>query len=140
MQVSWQAPINDRIRIHTTEAANRRIDRSTQSALERASDSPERIRARLAELDREWSVDRALILVFSILGGATAGLAMRAMRRTGRFSGWGALFCVQSCFVGYHAVRGWCPPLPVLRRLGFRSGAEIAAERVALEKRLAELR
>ncbi len=39
--------------------------------------------------------------------------------------------------VEWLAVRGWCPPVSVLRRLGFRSDKEIAAERVALEKRLA---
>lgn len=32
-----------------------------------------------------------------------------------------------------HALRGWCPPLPVLRRLGFRTRAEIDRERYALK-------
>ena len=46
--------------------------------------------------------------------------------------GWGLLFWTQMGFLVHHAVKGWCPPLPVFRRLGFRSAQEISAERVAL--------
>lgn len=36
-------------------------------------------------------------------------------------------------FLLQHAVQGWCPPLPVLRRLGFRTQPEIDYERYALK-------
>lgn len=39
---------------------------------------------------------------------------------------------VQSFFL-QHAVQGWCPPLPVLRRFGIRTMAEIDYERNALK-------
>jgi hypothetical protein len=32
-----------------------------------------------------------------------------------------------------HAVQGWCPPVPLLRRLGYRTSREIDIERVALK-------
>jgi hypothetical protein len=32
-----------------------------------------------------------------------------------------------------HAVQGWCPPIPMLRRLGFRTSFEIEEERQALK-------
>jgi hypothetical protein len=32
-----------------------------------------------------------------------------------------------------HAVQGWCPPIPVLRRFGFRTADEINRERYALK-------
>jgi hypothetical protein len=32
-----------------------------------------------------------------------------------------------------HAVQGWCPPIPILRRLGFRTADEINRERYALK-------
>ena len=35
-------------------------------------------------------------------------------------------------FLFQHAVQGWCPPLPVLRRMGVRTSAEIHAEILAL--------
>ena len=36
-------------------------------------------------------------------------------------------------FLFQHAIQGWCPPLPVLRRLGFRTATEISEERIALK-------
>jgi hypothetical protein len=36
-------------------------------------------------------------------------------------------------FLFQHAVQGWCPPLPVLRRLGVRTRKEIDRERYALK-------
>lgn len=36
-------------------------------------------------------------------------------------------------FLLQHALQGWCPPLPVFRRLGFRTQAEIERERYALK-------
>ena len=32
-----------------------------------------------------------------------------------------------------HALQGWCPPVPLFRRLGFRTEAEINQERYALK-------
>jgi hypothetical protein len=36
-------------------------------------------------------------------------------------------------FLLQHAVQGWCPPLPLLRRLGVRTADEINEERYALK-------
>jgi hypothetical protein len=38
----------------------------------------------------------------------------------------------------WHAAIGWCPPLPVFRRLGFRTEREILAERETLARRLTQ--
>jgi len=38
-----------------------------------------------------------------------------------------------AAFLLQHAVQGWCPPLPVFRRLGVRTADEINDERVALK-------
>ena len=133
------APSTDLIRERTADSANRKIDRLTRGAIAEVEDSPDRIRERLAELDREWNVDRALMANFAIAGAISGGLAMRSLKRTGRLGGWGKLFWVQMSFLLHHAVRGWCPPMPVMRRLGFRSPREICAERCALEHRLMEL-
>jgi hypothetical protein len=100
---------------------------------EAATLSTEAIERRMADLDREWDVDRAVMANFAILGGVSATLAMRDLKRTGRASsGWLVLFGTQVAFLLNHAVRGWCPPLPVFRRLGFRTQKEIDAERQAL--------
>ena len=55
------------------------------------------------------------------------------LRRAG-VNGW--LYAVRApfAFLLMHALIGWCPPVVALRRLGFRTRAEIDAERSALEQ------
>lgn len=36
-------------------------------------------------------------------------------------------------FLAQQALQGWCPPVPVFRRLGFRTRREIDAEKDALK-------
>jgi hypothetical protein len=139
MRTAWSPPAHDLVRRHTSEASNARIDRETAAALDEAARSPDAIRARLAELDREWNVDRALMLNFAIIGGLSASLAMRSMARRRRLGGWGAMFFTQIAFLAHHAIRSWCPPMPVFRRLGYRSNQEICAERIALEDELGRI-
>ena len=136
MTIEWTPPARDRVRERTSETANARIDQDTQAAMEKASESPEAIRQRLRDLDREWNVDRALMLNFAIVAGLSASMTMRNLLHKRRLGGWGAMFWTQIGFLAYHALRGWCPPVPVFRRLGYRTGPEICAERVALEKQL----
>ena len=46
---------------------------------------------------------------------------------------WLVLPAVVNAFFLQHAIQGWCPPLPVLRRLGFRTVQEIENERFTLK-------
>jgi len=85
------------------------------------------IEARLSELDKEWDIERALEANAATLGLVGALLAVTHDRR------WVALPMVVGAFLLQHAIRGWCPPLPVLRRLGFRTQVEIERERMALK-------
>jgi hypothetical protein len=136
--LTYHSP-SDGIRKHTSTVSNQRIDRETQEALAQVEDSPELIRARLDAIDREWNIDRALMLNFSIVATLSASMAMRNLYRNRKFGVWGVMFFTQMGFLANHAIRRWCPPMPVLRRLGFRSDHEISAERVALTRRLDQL-
>jgi hypothetical protein len=130
---------HDRVREHTAASVNARIDAETAESLRAAegADRPALLR-RLTELDHEWDVDRALMANFAIVGGAAFALGVRSMRRRrGRGNGWLAFFSVQLGLLLGHAIVGWCPPLPVFRRLGFRTQKEIDRERSALVQRLA---
>ena len=40
---------------------------------------------------------------------------------------------VVGSFLLQHSVQGWCPPLPVFRRTGYRAQSEIEEERHALK-------
>ena len=126
MTPEWHAPKFDLIRNHTPQKVNAEIDARTTAALDRIGDDPHAMRQRLWALDREWHLDRALIALFAVLGSFTAHKKR-----------WRPLFWLQMGFLFHHAIRGWCPPVSVLRRIGFRTEKEISAERTALEKRLA---
>jgi hypothetical protein len=118
----------DRVPRHTAREVQAAIhDRMAASVREHAARGPEAIERRLAELDREWDVERALetnAAAFS-LAGLVLGLTVSR-----RFL---ALPVVVNAFLLQHALQGWCPPVPVLRRLGVRTAPEIARERHALK-------
>jgi len=119
---------NERVPLHTAETVNAAIRQQTEANIVRcATSSTEEIDRRLAELDREWDIERALE---ANAGAATlTGVALGALvdRR------WFLLPALVGGFLLTHAVQGWCPPLPLLRRLGFRTAAEIDEERYALK-------
>jgi hypothetical protein len=116
----------DRIRDNTADHVRRKIDAGTEQAIAGAvAAGPEAIAARLRDLGREWNADRAVMANFAILGGLSYVLGRRNR-------GWRTFFHVQLGFLLYHSIFGWCPPLPVFRRLGFRSQQEIDAERARL--------
>lgn len=109
----------------TDEQVNERIRRHTEMNIAYYMAHPERIDKRLKTLDEEWDIERALET-----GSATLslfGLIFGQVRRR-----WLLLPLVVQGFFLQHALQGWCPPLPVFRRLGFRTRDEIATERFAL--------
>src|SRR5262249_41243166 len=55
----------------------------------------------------------------------------RQLSRVDRGRKWLVLPLAVSGFLFQHATEGWCPPVPLLRRLGFRTSFEIQEERQA---------
>ena len=82
---------------------------------------------RLAELDREWDIERCLETTAASLALVGTALGATVNRR------WYALPAAVGAFLMQHALQGWCPPLPLLRRLGVRTADEINQERYALK-------
>lgn len=117
----------DRVPRNTDEGTNARIQRQTEASVAWYAARPELLDQRLRELDREWDTERTLEANAAILG--LAGIALGATRDRR----WLVLPALVSAFLLQHAVQGWCPPLPLLRRLGFRTAREIDGERVALK-------
>jgi hypothetical protein len=78
-------------------------------------------------LDEEWDIERALEANAASFAFTGTVLAATVDRR------WLMLPAVVTAFLLQHAVQGWCPPVPVLRRLGYRTAREIDEERVALK-------
>jgi hypothetical protein len=124
----------DRVRARTAPRVRARIDRRTEASIARHGRRPRsEIARRIEQLDAEWDVDRALMANLAIVGGLAFAAGIARMRGTGRWNGALTFFSVQLGFLAWHSVFGWCPPLPVFRRLGFRTQREILAEREALE-------
>ncbi|HWE02786.1 MAG TPA: hypothetical protein VG326_10295 [Tepidisphaeraceae bacterium] len=116
-----------RVRIHTDEAINESISRHIEKNVAYFAGHPERIVQRLDELDAEWDVERMLETGSSTL--TLAGLILGIARDRK----WLLLSLAVQGFLMQHALQGWCPPLPMLRRLGFRTQYEIERERYALK-------
>jgi len=118
----------ERVPEHTAAHVNEQIRRHTEEKVAQCSAAgPAAIEARLAELDQEWDIERTLEA-----NAATASLVGLALGVTVDRK-WFALPAVVAGFLLQHAVQGWCPPLPVFRRLGFRTASEIDYERYALK-------
>ena len=129
------APSASRVTQHTSTEVNRRIQAETDERLERIGNDQPAIEQRLRELDEEWDVERAIQLNAGALALAGTILGMTVHR------GFFAVPAVVTAFLVQHAVQGWCPPLPVLRHLGFRTPREIEDERHALlERREVDIR
>lgn len=116
-----------RVRLNTSTKVNRRIELQTLERIERAARDPDKADARLRELDREWDVERVLELNASLLALTGVALGATIDRR------WLWLSAAVCGFLAQHAVQGWCPPLPILRRLGVRTQREIEVERQAIK-------
>jgi hypothetical protein len=111
----------------TSTDVNEHIRQQTQRSVMYYAEHPEQIEARLEELDREWDIERTLEVNMSSIALTGLVLAATVNRK------WLLLPATVLGFFMQHALQGWCPPLPALRRLGVRTTKEIAAERNALK-------
>jgi hypothetical protein len=117
-----------RVTRHTASRVNAEICRQIEeNVTQTAAGGGEAIDRRLAELDREWDIERTLEA-----NAATASLIGLTLGATVDRR-WFLLPAVVAGFLLQHAVQGWCPPVPVFRRLGFRTQTEIDYERYALK-------
>jgi hypothetical protein len=115
-----------RVSENTSREVNEIIRCKTRRSLAYFAEHPKKIDQRLKELDAEWDIERMLETGGSAI--TLAGLVLGVARRRR----WFLLSLVVQGFMFQHAIQGWCPPLPVLRRLGFRTVYEIEEERSAL--------
>ncbi len=117
----------NRVPRHTSVQTNERIREETERNIAYyLQQGKKAIDRRLKELDDEWDIERVLeanaasLTIFGFLMGTLWNRK------------WYALPGIVGGFLLQHAIEGWCPPLPLLRRLGFRTAPEIELERHAL--------
>ncbi len=118
----------DRVPAHTARHINVQIRSNMEARVRRiAAAGLEAIDRRLEELDREWDIERTLEANAASLTVAGAALALFVDRR------FAVLPLTVGAFLLQHATEGWCPPVPIFRRYGFRTQPEIEQERYALK-------
>ena len=119
---------NDRVRENTSEDVNRDIDQVAESQIRKfASMGRDEMTRRIDELDREWDIERVLETNASVI--ALSGLILGATHN----KKWLIVPGIVTTFLFQHAVQGWCPPVPLFRRLGVRTRREIDEEKYALK-------
>lgn len=118
----------ERVPESTSCEVNQRIREQTAANVERyKSSSRSELQLRLDELDQEWDIERAIEANASTVLLAGLGLGTFVDRR------FYVLPAIVGTFLLQHALQGWCPPVPILRRLGFRTQTEIDEEKYALK-------
>ncbi|BAL01066.1 hypothetical protein OBV_38670 [Oscillibacter valericigenes Sjm18-20] len=109
--------INKEIRDRTSARLNFYQGRGKQALTER-----------ITELNREWDTERVLetnaasvVLASSLVGYKKSKCCCFLITGTVGF------------FFLQHALQGWCPPLPVIRKLGVRTAEEISREKTVIK-------
>lgn len=125
---------SERVPLNTTQYVNEKIFQKTIDRLNEIGFDREKIEVRLKEIEYEWDIERAIEANASIATLTSLGFALAFDKR------WLFVTATIAGFLLQHSVQGWCPPVPVLRRMGFRTQREIDDERMVLKARLGDLR
>jgi Protein of unknown function (DUF2892). len=127
MNRRWEAE-TDRVRRRTSPEILEKLERELERNVRfYGGRSEAEITQRIAELENEWSIERYLNTNASALALTGAVLGLTVSRK------WLLLSAVVGGFLLKHAVSGWCPPVPLLRRLGVRTRGELDREKFALK-------
>jgi hypothetical protein len=118
----------DRVRANTSQEINRRLDCESDARVRQyAQKSSDEITRRIKELDREWDMERLLETNASALAFTGLLLGVTHSKK------WLIVPGIVLPFLFQHAIQGWCPPVPIFRRLGVRTREEIDREKYALK-------
>lgn len=117
----------DRVQRSTPPATNAKIEGIMRRRVAAYAElGPEYIERRLQRLEREWDIERVLELNAAVAFASGVALGTVVNKR------WFALPVAVAFFLGQHALQGWCPPLTLFRKMGYRTRAEIDKEKHAL--------
>lgn len=116
----------ERVEESTSDFIDEQIHRQVEANVAHYARRLDEIQHRPRQLDEEWDMERTLETNAGII--ALAGVLLGAMNRK-----WLFLPAIVAGFLVQHALQGWCPPVPIFRRLGVRTMKEIDQERYALK-------
>jgi len=120
--------VKDRVRENTPEETNMKIDQKAVNRIYKYLNMTEAEKTdRLRKLGREWDIERLLEVNASTLAMTGLVLGSVADRK------WFILPFVVTGFLLQYGIQGWCPPVSLFRKLGFRTRQEIDEEIYALK-------
>lgn len=119
-------PTTKRVAINTHPSTNASIRNNTLRRINIYKNSSDKILSdNVGKLNSEWDVERVLELKAAciVLGSTILGLKTNK-KYWFLISGTAGLFLLQ------HSLQGWCPPVPLIRKFGFRTSEEINNEKI----------
>lgn len=78
----------------------------------------------IEKLNNEWDIERLLEAKAATIVIASTILGLKSNKNWFLLTGAAGIFLLQ------HSVQGWCPPVPLLRRMGIRTSEEINNEKI----------
>jgi hypothetical protein len=121
------ARMRDNVRRHTPPRLNQRIDQAMMKRILEYSRKPrEEISGRIAELDREWDIERVVETGAGSL--ALTGVVMSGLKSRK----WLMLSAATLGVLLQHSLTRKSTPIKALRAVGIRTRREIEAEKYAL--------
>lgn len=121
-------PNSKRVELSTKHNINKKIREDTvKNVVKYSSLNKQDAASRIEKLNREWDTERILeanaslgILITIFLGFAFSRL-------------WFYISALIAFYLLQHAIQGWCPPVPIIRKLGVRTMSEIHNEKTAIK-------
>lgn len=118
-----------RVAQNTCEEVNEKIRERALQCLSSEEDRSEAVLSgKIEQLNEEWDTERVLetgaasfVLAASVAGYLKSGC--RCFLITGAVG----------AFLLQHALQGWCPSLPIIRKCGVRTAEEISNEKIVLK-------
>ncbi|MDW8799633.1 DUF2892 domain-containing protein [Clostridium sp. A1-XYC3] len=122
-------PTTHKVKMHTSKRVNNIIKEKTLNNMNLyGGKNPEGVSARINSLNKEWDTERVLEANAGALMLVGSALALITEKKR-----WSVLTAAVGGFLLQHALQGWCPPLPIIRRLGVRTSSEIHGEKYYLK-------
>lgn len=122
-------PTTKKAAFHTCNKVNQDIRNKTVCCISKYKNCGEAVLSdEIDKLNREWDTERVLetnaasvVLLSAIMGIKKKQLC------------WFLLTGAVGFFLLQHALQGWCPPLPLIRKLGVRTAEEINQEKTVFK-------
>ncbi len=128
MIINLPPSTSKRVSHNTNNLINLRIREKTISNINDERNDKNKMSNRIKELDYEWDIERILESnAASIILVSSISCFIINKNKYCLITGLISFFLLQ------HAIQGWCPPLPILRRMGIRTEQEIQNEKFTLK-------